>query len=87
MLPVQGGLRINGSLTTPLKFARALWDLAGSCLGISWVGFDLIKNHLLALGGGFFGRKVKRRRLPWFYLNVIFWSIWRERETKECLKV
>jgi len=53
-----------------------------SCLGISRVASDCIKNHLLAWEH-FVGRKVKNKEEGCFGSTLYhFWSIWRERETQ-----
>jgi len=41
------------------QLASVLWNLAFSCLGISWVAPDSNRNHFDL--GGFFGRKVKKK--------------------------
>jgi len=47
-----------------------------------WVASDSIKNHLLAWEG-FFGRKArKKKKTVWVLPRVIFWSIWREQNTR-----
>jgi len=58
------------------QFASILWNLAFSCLGISRVAPDSIRNDVLAWEH-FFGNKIKKKKeeeamvLP----HVIFWSI------------
>ena len=63
------------------QFARVLWNLALSCLGISWVAPDSIGNHLLAWEG-FFGRKAKKKEEAMVLLDIICWCIWRERNRR-----
>ena len=64
------------------KLAKDRWDLAISCLGISWVASDSITSHLLAWEG-FFDRKVrKKKKAAWILPHVIFWNIWRERSRR-----
>ena len=57
-----------------------------SCLGISRVASDCIKNHLLAWEG-FFGRKVKKKKAA-LVLPYIIFGVFGEREKhKEFLRV
>ena len=59
------------------RFARALWELAFSCLSIAQVVSKSIRNHLLAWEV-FFGGKVKKKEAMVLH-HVISWSIWREK--------
>lgn len=60
------------------RFARALRELAFSCLGLSWVASKSIRNHGLAWEG-FFAGKVKKKEEAMVVPHVIFLSIWREK--------
>jgi len=57
------------------EFGRGRWDLAFSCLGISWVTSNSIRSHLLAWEG-FFARKVKKKKMTVVVSHMIFWSTW-----------
>ena len=59
------------------KFAKMLWDLLLSIVGISWVFPQSVIHTLLAWQGTAVGKK---RRKIWFAAPLcLFWNIWRAR--------
>ena len=59
------------------KFAKMLWDLLLSIVGISWVFPHSVIHTLLAWQGTAVGKK---RRKIWFAASLcLFWNIWRAR--------
>ena len=59
------------------KFAKMLWDLFLSIVGISWVFPHLVLHTLLAWQGAAVGKK---RRKIWFAAPLcLFWNLWRAR--------
>ena len=59
------------------KFAKMLWDLFLSIVGISWVFPHSVLHTLLAWQGAVVGKK---RRKIWFAAPLcLFWNLWRAR--------
>ena len=59
------------------KFAKVLWDLFLSIVGISWVFPHSVLNKLLAWQGASVGKK---RKKIWLAAPLcLFWNIWRAR--------
>ena len=59
------------------KFAKVLWDLFLSIVGISWVFPHSVLNNLLAWQGASVGKK---RKKIWLAAPLcLFWNIWRAR--------
>ena len=59
------------------KFAKMLWDLFLSIVGISWVFPQSVLHTLLAWQGAAVGKK---RRKIWFAAPLcMFWNLWRAR--------
>ena len=59
------------------KFAKILWDLFLSIVGISWVFPHSVLNNLLAWQGATVGKK---RKKIWLAAPLcLFWNIWHAR--------
>ena len=59
------------------KFAKMLWDLILSIVGISWVFPQSVLHTLLAWQGAAVG---KRRKKIWFAAPLcLFWNLWHAR--------
>ena len=59
------------------NFAKVLWDLFLSIVGISWVFPHSVLNNLLAWQGASVGKK---RKKIWLAAPLcLFWNIWRAR--------
>jgi len=76
----EGDLEWVGHLWLHSPFARALWELAFSCLGIFWVSHNSISDQLLAWKGHLSWKPKNKKALA--LPHVIFWSIWRERNRR-----